>query len=201
MMSYSDFRMSIRIHSAIVGLHSTGNGSHPLLLLDVEEDNLVEKDPDCMRVVCNYVPPQHKALVTWPANPDKNRPSQLAAQIEGKKIGNVPANLCGFFRQCREIEHITASSKTNRPVGVAGPRRLFQKMPENQQDRSGKGVELPCKYDIYVQPQHRSHVERQVQQFLETYDGNAWMETLQTRIRDYLIARGGVSYYSDEDEE
>ena len=36
--------MSIRIQSAIVGLHSTGNGSHPLLVLDVKKDDLVEKD-------------------------------------------------------------------------------------------------------------------------------------------------------------
>ena len=44
-----------------------------------------------------------------------------------------------------------------------------------------------------------SYVEGQVQEFLETYDGNAW--TLQTTIRDYIIAWGGVSYYSDEDED
>ena len=82
--------------------------------------------------LCHLWPSQHKALITWPANPDKNRPDQLAAQIEGKKIGNVPANLCGFFKWCREIE-VTAISKTSRPFGVIGSRRLFQKMPGNAQ--------------------------------------------------------------------
>ena len=53
--------------------------------------------------------------------------------------------ICGFFRQCPEIEQITATP----PVGVIGSRRVFQKMSE-----SGKVVELPCKYDIYVRLHH-----------------------------------------------
>ena len=192
--------MSIRIHSVIVGLHTTGNGSHPLIVLDVVEDNDVDKDPDCMRVVCNNVPTHHRKLVTWPANEEKNRPDQLAADIINMKIGNVPANLCGFLRRCEGIQKITAMSKTNRPVGVRGPRRAFQKMTMGQ-DQSGKGIELPCVYDIYLKDYSQlRQIETQIQQFLVTYNGNAWLECLQTRINEYIRARGGRSYYSDDEE-
>ena len=35
----------------------------------------------------------------------------------------------------------------------------------------------------------------------KTYDGDAWMETWNTRIKNYVIARDGASYYSDKDED
>ena len=193
--------MSTRIHSCIVGLHATGNGAHPLLLLDVENDDSVDKDPDCMRVMCNIVPTCHLRLVTWPGNVDKGRPDQHAADIEGKKIGNVPANLCGFFRRCGGIKRITAMAKTNHPVGVAGPRHAFKKMPTNLDDHCGKGVELPCVYQINPEESQRSQVEARIREFLVNYNGNAWMESLQTRINNYIRARGGRSYYSDDEED
>ena len=42
-------------------------------------------------------------------------------------------------------------------------------------------------------------VETQIQQFLVIYNGNAWLECLQTRINEYIRARGGRSYFSDEE--
>ena len=64
-------------------------------------------DPCC---VCVKIPnledllPQQRRLVTYPKSQNPRDPcqkDQLAYEVAGKKVGNVPMNLCGLFRQLK----------------------------------------------------------------------------------------------------
>ena len=103
----------ITIQSAIAGIHRTKVGSHPRIELMVEADNSVgEIDPNCMLVrlpPLEQLSPELHRLVTYPKsrNPkDPRRTDQLALEVAGKKVGNVPANLCGLFRKLKANGHV-----------------------------------------------------------------------------------------------
>ena len=95
--------MAIMIrYSTITGIHRTKVSSHESTNLDVEMDNSISHiDPMCMKVVFPAnVPAALRDEVTWPKNPDHKRyQDQLVKDCLGKKVGNVPANLAGFFRK------------------------------------------------------------------------------------------------------
>jgi hypothetical protein len=100
--------VNIIITSVIAGIHKTKVGSHPTIKLLVEDDNSIpDTDPNCMLVRLPYIediPPSLRSLVTYPKsrNPRDSRQSdQFAFQVAGKKVGNVPANLCGLLRKLK----------------------------------------------------------------------------------------------------
>ena len=71
------------------------------------DDTLAGIDPDCMLV---WLPPLEKIpgelhnTITYlkSRNPrDPRKRDQLAFEVAGKKVGNVPANLCGLFRKLK----------------------------------------------------------------------------------------------------
>ena len=100
--------VKIVISSVVAGVHRTKVGSHPLIKLAVEEDDSVaEIDPNCMivRLPCmEDLAPEQRRLVTYPKsrNPrDPRTTDQIAIDVAGKKVGNVPAGLCGVFRRLK----------------------------------------------------------------------------------------------------
>ena len=97
---------SVTISSVIAGIHRTGVGSHRDIELLVEnDDDMAMIDPDCVLVrhpSIENLPPHLKKVVTYPKsqNPKSQRKTdQLAFQVSGKKVGNVPAKLCRLFLQ------------------------------------------------------------------------------------------------------
>lgn len=100
--------VKIIITSVVAGIHRTKVGSHPNIKLVVENDDTVMGiDPCCVCVkIPNLedLPPQQRRLITYPKsrNPrDPRQKDQLAYEVAGKKVGNVPMNLCGLFRQLK----------------------------------------------------------------------------------------------------
>lgn len=98
--------ITIVISSVIAGIHKTGVGSHrDIELLVVNDDNNAEIDPDCVLVQhpkLEDLPPHLKYVITYPKSRDpksKRTTDQLAYEVSGRKVGNVPAKLCGLFRQ------------------------------------------------------------------------------------------------------
>ena len=99
---------NITIQSVIAGIHRTKVGSNPRIELLVEADNSVRGiDPNCMLVrlpPLEQLSPELHHVVTYPKsrNPkDPRQTNQLALEVAGKKVGNVPANLCGLFRKLK----------------------------------------------------------------------------------------------------
>lgn len=93
---------TVVIRSSITGIHRTKVSSHKDITLAVERDDSVHHiDPQCMKVMFpDTVPDELKNEITWPKNLDHNRKeNQLVKDCLGKKVGNVPANLAGFFRK------------------------------------------------------------------------------------------------------
>ena len=98
----------ISINSVIAGIHRTKVGSHPSIELLVEADDTIPGiDPNCMVVRLSFrdqLPSQSLSLVTYPKsiNPrDQRKMDQLLSEVIGKKVGNVPTNLCGLFRRLK----------------------------------------------------------------------------------------------------
>ena len=98
----------ITIKSVIAGIHRTKVGSHPRIELLVEADDSIPGiDPNCMLVRMppkEQLPSEFLNLVTYPksCDPLNNRQiDQVASEVVGKKVGNVPAGLCGLFRQMK----------------------------------------------------------------------------------------------------
>ena len=92
----------IRIRSVIAGIHRTKIGSHPSIELVVEADDTIAGiDPNCMLVrlpPLEQLSPDLHHVVTYPKsrNPsDPRKTDQLALNVAGKKVENIPANLCG----------------------------------------------------------------------------------------------------------
>ena len=89
-------------NSTITGIHKTKVGAHQFVAMNVERDDEIQHiDPQCMKVIF----PSHVAQallheVTYPKNSEHRRyKDQLVEDCLGKKVGNVPANICGFFRK------------------------------------------------------------------------------------------------------
>lgn len=98
----------ITIKSVIAGIHRTKVGSNPKIELNVEADDSIPGiDPLCMLVRIprkEQLPQEYLHLVTYPKsrNPNNKRnKDQLAYEVVGKKVGNVPTGLCGLFRQLK----------------------------------------------------------------------------------------------------
>ena len=95
--------------SVVTGIHITGVGSHEALALAVEKDDSIPHiDPMCMKVVCpNKVDECFLKAVTYPKNPQRKRfYDQHVEDILGKKVGNVPANICKLFRRLIDNGHV-----------------------------------------------------------------------------------------------
>jgi hypothetical protein len=74
----------------------------------VEEDDTVhEIDSECMLVrapLLEDIPPHLHDEIAYPKSRDPRslrRRNQLVRETVGRKIGNVPSNLCGLFRRLR----------------------------------------------------------------------------------------------------
>ena len=100
--------VTIIITSVVAGIHRTKVGSHREIELIVENDdrdNAAGIDPDCMLVripPLEAIPPSLHRAVTYPRSRNPRDPSQtdqLACNVAGRKVGNVPSGLCGLFRR------------------------------------------------------------------------------------------------------
>ena len=118
-------------NSTISGLHATRTSSHPDVVLKVLPDDTTSKDVNAMKVM---VPPLNDLSedtlnqITWPRNPDRRRfIDQRVRDVVGKKVGNVPANLCGIFRVLLRdglVTKITAISSAVKPRASIRPPTL-----------------------------------------------------------------------------
>ena len=87
------------------------------------------------------VPSSLMREVTWPKNPERKRyADQIVRDCLGKQVGNVPANLAGFFRKLLTLStyvtHITCVSTGMKPRPSSQPpsRRNFKKLSGGQKD-------------------------------------------------------------------
>ena len=166
-------------NSTISGLHATKRGSHPDIILDVMSD-ATGKDPDAMKVVvptAGNLPPESLDKITWPKNPARKRfADQFVRDIAGKKVGNVPANLCGVFKDLLQegiATAITARSTGEKPRASTRPptQQSFQKRLHGL-DRRGGGVVLDCVYSINVTSSGRLSAIRHLEAALERIGGD-----------------------------
>ena len=132
--------------------------------------------------------------MTWPRNPKRNRfVNQHVADLIGSKIGNVPANLCGFFRtllDSGECHQIRAKSTSNKPRVRSSPNvsAAFRKMPTGVPDRVGGGVVLDCVYILMVY--NLEHVKRKVKVFLDCHNGTESLVQTQLPPEKFIIDEG-----------
>ena len=95
--------VTIIITSVVAGIHRTKVGSHNQIRLVVENDDredVATIDSDCMLVripPLEESPPNLHRAVTYPRSRDPRstrKTDQLAFEVAGRKVGNVPAGLC-----------------------------------------------------------------------------------------------------------
>ena len=167
-------------NSTITGLHITRKSSHCDVELKVVADESFALDPNCMQVVCpkleNISPQLHDEIV-WPKNPLNKRPYDiLQSHVAGKKIGNVPANLCGLFKellmsgQSNGIKCFPTGDKP-RKSRLVPSKQSFRKVPYGKDQRGG-GVALDCRYILQPHGQHRKKVITALNNFLSDHDGD-----------------------------
>lgn len=167
--------------STIRGIHRTMLSSHEDVVLSVEVDDTIRHiDPQSMRVMFPPTVPAHLLHeITWPKNPKHKRfDDQLVRDCVGRKVGNVPANLAGFFRKCLlysgHITSITCISTGTKPRPSVRPntKEKFRKSWSGGQDRRGGGLVLDCRYEIGItHPRYREDIVHEVQKFLAEQDG------------------------------
>ena len=99
--------------SVVAGIHRTKVGSHPRIKLVVEDDDSVQEiDPNCMLVrhpLIHIIQPELHRDTTYPKsrNPrDPRQENQLAYEVAGRKVGNVPTKLCGLFRRMKSAKKV-----------------------------------------------------------------------------------------------
>lgn len=99
----------IVVNSVISGLHKTKIGANRGVRLIVENDDSVKHiDPNCMLVRVPFledIPPELHGAIAYPKsrNPrDLRQTDQLVKETVGKKVGNIPANICGLFRRLKD---------------------------------------------------------------------------------------------------
>ena len=102
--------MDIVINSVISGIHKTKIGANHCVELIVENDDTIPHiDSDCMVVpvpCLDDIPPALHRAIAYPKsrNPkDPRQQDQLVMQTVGKKVGNVPSNICGVLRRLKAI--------------------------------------------------------------------------------------------------
>lgn len=173
-------------NSSISGLHATKTSSHPDITLLIGPD-ITHKDPNAMKVVVpmlQNLPPESLDMVTWPKNPERKRfVDQVVRDVAGKKVGNVPANLCAVFKDLlREgvATGITARSTTDKPRASTRPhtKQSFQRRV-NGLDRRGGGVVLDCLYTISVTSSGRLSAVRRLEDALKKIGGDERLECLE----------------------
>ena len=166
-------------HSTISGLHATKRSCHPAVTLNVMSDT-TGKDPSAMKVVVPTVenlPPECMDMITWPKNPTRKRlVDQLVRDVAGMKVGNVPANLCGVFKDLLRdgfAVGITARATAEKPRASTRPptKQSFQKRSVGL-DRRGGGVVLDCLYSINVTSAGRLSAIRKLEAALERIGGD-----------------------------
>ena len=103
----------IVLNSVITGIHKTKMGAHRDVRLLVENDDGIQHiDPDCMlvRVPClEDIRPELHGAIAYPKsrNPrDPRQRDQLVRDTVGKKVGNVPSNICGLFRRLKDNREV-----------------------------------------------------------------------------------------------
>ena len=149
---------TIKLSSVIAGIHITNVGSHPNIKLVVEDDNSNPNiDPDCVLVrhpSLEDLPPTCKQLVTYPKSQNsksKRKEDQFAYQVSGCKVGNVPAKLCGLFRQLKRgglVTRIDCFSVGERPrPSIQPPTKQKFSLHLN---RRGGGLVLDCEYVLVL---------------------------------------------------
>ena len=99
---------NITITSVITGIHVTKRSSHrDVKLLVVEDPDAEDIDENVLMVKVppiEDIPPELHSAVAYPKSRNPTYPRQtdlLMHKVAGKKVGNVPANLCGLFRQLK----------------------------------------------------------------------------------------------------
>ena len=168
--------------STISGLHMTKKGSHPSIALKVLPDPTRHVyDRNCMQVVCPALGNIHLDLhneIVWPRNIKSKRFTDvLVKDVAGSKIGHVPANLCFLFKRLidsKEVASIScfATGEKPRNNNLVPHNQSFEKGRSGTKDRRGGGVVLDCKYVLHLAAGRRSAVVREVENFMETNEGN-----------------------------
>ena len=84
--------------------------------IHVENDNSIpDIDPNCMIVrvpQLEDIPEELHGRVSYPKSRnrnDKRQTDQYIREVAGKKVGNVPSNICGLFRRLkreRKVQNI-----------------------------------------------------------------------------------------------
>ena len=99
---------NVVVQSVISGIHKTKIGAHRDVQLIVENDDTIPHiDQNCMvvKVPClEDIPPALHGEIAYPRsrNPrDHRQTDQLVRETAGKKVGNVPSNICGVFRRLK----------------------------------------------------------------------------------------------------
>ena len=94
----------IKVRSVVTGIHITKVGGHKDIPLMLTNDNTIPLiDPNCIAAHfpdLEQIPSRLHGAITYPKNPDHKRfEDQLVEDAAGRKVGNVPANLCRLFRE------------------------------------------------------------------------------------------------------
>ena len=187
--SYRNKEMEITIiNSLITGLHATKNGSHPSIALEVVADNSNSAqlhDRNVLKVVCPLLENIPRAMhdeVVWPRNPASKRYEDvLVSDVAGLKVGNVPANLCGLFKEllmsglAQDVKCFATANKPRRSTVVPAS-QSFRKGQSGGRDRRGGGVVLDCKYVFKVRTSSRASVLEKINAFLVGNEGQEAVE-------------------------
>ena len=96
--------VQVVIQSVVSGIHRTKVGAHKDIPLIMEnDDSIPDIDPHCIMLMFppkEQIPDNLHRAITYPKNPAHKRYNdQLAEDVAGKKVGNVPANLCRLLRE------------------------------------------------------------------------------------------------------
>ena len=174
----------IIINSCISGLHKTKVGAHRDVQLIVEEDNsLPHIDPNCMLVkvpLIEDIPTELHSAVSYPKsrNPrDPRQMDQLVRDTAGKKVGNVPSNMCALFRELKRDSHVKeihCFAIGERPLPSKRP-AMLQKFSKQKRrlDRRGGGLVLECNYHLTLYPGvDRLAIISQIRDLISAMDGN-----------------------------
>ena len=173
----------IILTSVITGLHETKISSHRDVKLKVEnDDSIPDIDVNCMVVripPIEDIPLELHGAVAYPKsrNPrDPRKKDMLVKEVAGKKVGNVPANLCGLFRRLKasgKVKEIHSFSVGERPVRSDKPATMQKYCRRNQLDRRGGGMILECQYVLVLGTSvDRSSVLAEIQSLLNEMEGN-----------------------------
>lgn len=173
---------NITITSVITGLHRTKISSHRDVKLIVENDDSLQDIPDCVMVkvpTIDNIPPELHTAVAYPKSRNPKDPRQrdiLVRETANKKLGNVPANLCGLFRKFRnsgEIKDIYCFAVGERPQRSIRP-ATFQKYRRrpNRLDQRGGGMVLECQYILEIGTGNRVGIVNEIRNTITEMEGD-----------------------------